>query len=361
MKNMFMVISMAGLLIGLFGCSQSSDKNEFLPEQVLTNALEEYEKPFAYYGEAEMTMYENENKLETVYLKEWVSEDGKRRVESMEGENINIATFDGEKFISYNPNEKTAYIIEDKSLLSLNEISPKEQAERMLKAIRNTHEFSQGKGEKVAGRDTYHLVAKTKNKNSLLGDIDVWVDKENWLVLKMISHSADVKVEMEYTKIDLNIEIPKDKFVLDLPSDVEIQDMNELNETSEITLEEAAEALEQDFLYIPEKDGLTISNIERYDLKGEVNRVEINLNYEKDHLPYFFISVFKTGEELEIFPGEEEVTVRNQRASYMNLENFQSLTWQENGLNYSVVLLDPQLSLEKFQSLAEEMVSFNVD
>lgn len=91
------------------------------------------------------------------------------------------------------------------------------------------------------GRDAYHLIAKTNDKETLFGDQELWVDKENWFVLKMISISGDNQVDLGYIKIEFDKVFPEDTFTITLPEGVDIQDMDEIGETTPVAIEEAAQ------------------------------------------------------------------------------------------------------------------------
>jgi len=361
-KNAAGIFVIGVLAMGIFGCAP---ENQFLPQQVINNALEKTEEPASYYIEAEMRTIEDGKETERILLKEWVSEEGKRRTETQyeDGSGKNIAVNDGTKLISYQPEMNQAFLIENTELSELNQMSPKHQAEQLLKMIRDTHEITDGGEEKIAGRAAYRLIAKAKEKESLLGDQELWIDKENWMVLKMVSASGDVQSEVVLTKVDLNPAIPAETFVLELPEHVQIVDLKEMNPTTEVTLAEAAEKIGTTFLYFPEAGGLSISRIELVELAGELKCKEVNFDYQKDGLPYFTMTVFPSskdsGEDIGRLPGEKVVTVRGQEGTYMEMGDFRSLVWQENGLNYSIVFVDPNLTLEQFTALADSMALYN--
>src|SRR5699024_10551899 len=157
-------------------------------------------------------------------------------------------------------------MIDDPELLEFNQPSPKEQVNNLLEMVRDTHEISSEGEAEIAGRDTYHLVAKAKEENTLFGDQELWIDKENWMVLKMIF----------YTKIDFNTKILADTFTLDLPDDMEMKNLDDMSNESEITLEEAKENIGA-FHYFPENEELDISTIEMIELQGELKRKEVNI------------------------------------------------------------------------------------
>lgn len=352
------------IILGVFlmsGCS--NETNQYTPEEVINNALKEKNPLGSYYAEAEMTIEFGEE-VEHLMLKEWQSEDGKTKAETqhVDGSNSSVSVNNGEEFIIFEEEQNKAFILEDPELLEFNKPSPKEQAMHLLEMIRDTHEISSKGEEEIIGRTVYHLKAEAKENNQLLGDQEMWIDKESWLVLKLISQSGDSVSEMAYTKIDFDPEFSADTFSLTLPDDVIVENLDEVvNEPDEITLEDAVKALQTSFYYIPEEDGIEISTIEKIELAGvEIQRTEIDMTYVKNDLPLLSIGMFEApeglaGEDLGM-PGEEEVTIRNQQGFYTEMEGFRGLLWQEDGLNYSVVIYDPNFTLEDIQQLAETMI-----
>jgi outer membrane lipoprotein-sorting protein len=352
-----------GITMGTFGCSSLESGNQFSPEQVINNALEETTEIGAYYAEAELITIEKGKDPEKILLKEWVNEDGKKRTETQmeDGSELSIAVNDGKQLISYQPEIKQAFVIEADELQALNQISPKQQAEQLLKMIQDTHEVRSEGEKEIVGRSTYHLIAEAKDDKGLFGDQELWIDKETWMVLKTSSSSGDINMEMSYTKLELSPDFDKDMFTLELPKDVEVQDLLEdMEEPSEITLQEAVEKVGSPFLHIPESSELKIDRIEVMELQGDLSRNEVNIDYQNKGLPFLTMSVFQTPEDLDeeigALPGEETVKIRNKEASFMDINDFRSLSWQEEGLTYNILFIDPSLTMEEVSELLTEMV-----
>lgn len=342
------------LALGLAACS--SGDNQYSPEQVINNAMKENEEPLAYYAESTMSMTAEE---EQIQLKEWRSKDGKVKVET-EGateEEQGVTVNDGQTITMYQESLNQAFVSDDGEMLAALAPSPKEQAHQLLKMIGDSHTISIDGEEKIAGRDAYHLVAKAKEKDTLFGDQELWVDKENWFVLKSISESGDDRVEIEYTKVEFNKEFPDETFTIELPEGTDIQNLDDMNETSEVSIDEAAESVGKPILYFPEENGWVIENIEMDDIKGELNRVEINIEYIKEETPLLSLSLFKTPEDLDDtkMPGEESVDVRGVEGTIIEMEGFRNLSWVEDGITYSILLNDPDVTFEEVIEWANDM------
>lgn len=352
-------ILIAVVAMGLFGCS--FDDNQYSPEQVINNAMKETDERLSYYGESMMKMGGDDIEAEEVRIKEWRSADGRVRVETSgeKEEDKALSVNDGTTFTIYQESLNQAFVSEDGELLATMAPSPKEQANQLLKMVGDSHDISIEGEEKIAGRDTYHLVVKENDKKTLLGDQELWIDKENWFVLKMIASSGDSHSEVIYTKIDFNKEMTDDIFVVDLPEGVEIQNLDELNETIEVTMEEAVEKVGQPLFYLSENDNREISKIETDELLGELARIEVNIDYEQDGIPLLTLSMFKTpvdlDEDSEGFPGEEIVEIRGTEGTMMEMGSFRTLFWKEDGLSYSLILNDSNLTFEQVIDWTKEM------
>ena len=348
------------LAMGLVGCT--SEGNQYSPEQVVQNALKETTEMGAYYAEYEMTISEMGQEIERAFTKEWRSDDGKIRLETgnEDGSDKMIAVNDGKSYTMYQVDQKQAFSFESAEGELLNVPSQMQQAEQLLTLIGDTHTISIEGEEKVAGRATYHLVAKATEKSTVLGDQELWVDKENWMLLKSVSNTGDIIIEMTYVNIDFNREIPTETFTVELPDDVEVQIGDGMANLTEVTLEEAAENIEMPFFYFPEAEGITIDKIEMTELGGELQRIEVNLEYTKDDLPLLTLTVFRSPEDDEgkddlTIPGETSVMLRGLEGSKLEMNDFRTLFWQEGGFNYSIVLIDPNLTFDELIDMAEEM------
>ena len=288
---------------------------------MINNALEETTEIGAYYAESKMVVSEKGKEIERSLLKEWQSEDGKRRIEikNKDGSDTNISVNDGKALIMYQVEQNKASIFEDPELFNSNLPSPKEQAHQLLEMVQDSHTISIEDEEEIAGRETYKLLAKANKDNTLFGDLELWIDKENWMILKTVMNSGDVQSEIIYTEIDFKAEFPADIFVLELPDNVEIEDFEDFSETTEITLDEAVEKIGKPLLYFPDSDSRQIVSIELDEIQGERVWKEVGIDYTKDDLPLFTLAVFVAPEEMDEeelkleLPGESPVTIRGKK------------------------------------------------
>jgi len=353
MKTILKTFSLIGVMtIGLVGCT--TEESQYSPEQVIQNTLKDSKPVGPYYGEYDMTISN-----EKMHVKEWIGEDSKRRIEISDekGKQQSLSVNDGENMTSYDQAQNTAIVMSiTDELKDISQSSPKEQAELLLKAVKDTHDITLKGEEKILDRKTYHLVAKGKGEKTLFGDIEMWVDKENWMVLKTNISTVGGDTQMEYTKIDFDAKIPDSKFKLELPKDVKIQTLDSTMKSEQITSDELPSVFKKAYLYFPEKGKLKIAKIEVMDV---VDHKELAIEYEKDGVVYFSLSVFPTqkdmGEKTETIPGEKQVKVRGQKGSIMEMKAFRSVSWSEKGFNYTIMPTNPDLKMNEILKMVEEM------
>ncbi|MEG0260634.1 MAG: sigma-E factor regulatory protein RseB domain-containing protein, partial [Lysinibacillus sp.] len=291
--------------------------------------------------------------------KEWVK-DGKRRIE-MQSEN-------GEHFITVNDSKEIKMLdvkenhviilpIPEETLEELGSQSPKDQAMMLLNMTKDSHDISIAGEEKIAGRDAYHVVAKAKKKDALLGDIEVWIDKKSWVTLKVVTANVGNVMTTEYQKIDFDTKIDDAQFVLDIPADATVEKLNEEDlGSAPSTIEEAKAKLGQ-FLIVPEQDGVKISAVE--DMKMEETS-EYAFDYVIDHVPAFSLTVFKpvSGQtEIEALPSESVIDVRGYKGTKMDEGDFRYIGWLEGDYQYGMIIENSELTFEEVLRYAEMMTT----
>ncbi|MBB4825033.1 outer membrane lipoprotein-sorting protein [Sporosarcina luteola] len=355
MKKTVSISAMLFFAAGLAACS--SEDNQFSPQEVINEALKEANEPLEYYGEYVIKSDEEDN-IQTL---EWVSSEGKRRIEmkSSDGDEMVTAVNDGKKLSLYDKASNTAMITEfnEEEMRPIIQRSPRQQAQELLDMVQDTHDFSVGKEEKIAGRDTYHIIAAAKDDKTLFGNIEMWVDKETWMVLKSISEGNGFTMKQEYTKIDYKPEITDDLFVLDIPEDATIETMDVESMMPKETTQEAVKKELGAFYQIPETEDLKLSQITV--TEGFEGRQEFSFDYTLQDIPVFSVSVFKAMSDVTEFdgmPNEEKINIRGLEGIKTDSKGFRLVEWKENELQYNVLLEDnPEIGFEEVEAYLEGM------
>lgn len=339
----------AAMTFSLVGCNTEAS---YSPQEIIEQALQESREPLTYYGEYTLDMGELGGKAQ---VKEWVKNSNRRiEIKGDNDEHVITVKTDSE-LISYDVTQHTAY----KMAYPQGELdglqSPREEVQLVFNLVKDTHDIKISGEEKVAGRDTYKIVAKAKKTDSLFGDIEAWIDKKTWLTLKMKSDNAGNQMITEYSKINVGEKIDDQQFMLDLPKDVTIQEISGEDTSELISLDEAKQQLEK-FLMVPQTNGLTIDKISM--VKGLEDRLEYSFDIGLDGELAFFVTIFKADDSIaELGPilNEKEIDIRGQKGTVMDDKNFRSIAWQENGYQYSMVGENPELTIEDLVSYAKQM------
>ncbi|MFJ6208523.1 outer membrane lipoprotein carrier protein LolA [Lysinibacillus sp. NPDC092081] len=338
----------AALTFSLVGCNT---EGSYSPQEIIDQALQETKEPLTYYGEYKMDMGEIGGKAQ---VKEW-TKDGKRRIEmtAENGEHI-ITVNNGSQIIIYDVVKNTVH------KMDLGEggfdgfQSPRDQAESLFNLVKDTHDVKIAGEEKIAGRDTYKIVAKAKKDNTLIGDIEVWVDKKTWVTLKTITNSAGNKMTSEYTKLDDSAKIDDAQFTIDIPKDAKVEEIS-VPEPESVTLDTVKEQLGE-FLMVPEGNGLTLEGISLD--KGIEDRSEYTFNYSKNGQKEISVTVFKANSNAnkeESVLGEKEMDIRGQKGTVMDEKKFRYIGWQENGYQYGIMIGNSDLTIENLVAYAKQM------
>ncbi len=341
-------LSIVLLLVVITGCKGDVGVSS---EEIFTKVLAESEEPLGYYGEGSVSIKDGETEEKTTF-EEYAGRNGQRKVitEEPATSKRSIALMDGGSMTIYEEGSKTAQRMD----LSPGELpaslTQKEQLLSMLDVVQGTHDTELVGEDTILDMETYHLKLTSK-EDGLLGDMDIWVEQENWFIVKMKQKAADIETNVEYTKLDLDPDFSDDTFLLELPEDVKVSDLEE-GMAVPASLEEAEQALGTDFLLVDDEKQ-ELDRIEMDKIGGEINRTEVTFYYLQDGVPSFSISVFPTPEGEGMSLGDGNLKVRGNDAEKM--EEIRGITWDEQGLRYSLLMEHPDLTTEEVLQLTETM------
>lgn len=327
-------------------------------EEIIHNAIESEKEVNEYYGKSEIKLFEGEEMTEHMTMEEYVSGMEKKMVTKglLQGEEVE-AVNNGESMLLYDKSTGTAQKMDTGELADIYAKSPKDNYKMLLDAMQDSHTYELAGEEKLLDRDTFHIKMKAKETGNLLGDMDLWVDKDTWMVVKTISKAGNIRTESEYVELDFSPEFDEATFTLDIPDDVEITDIADNFASESVTVEEAEEALGQAFYLFSEED-VTLQEIELQETNmsqgsEEIKRNELNLVYtSKEDVPLFSLAVFPAPEDMPLETSDLEI--RGKAAEYDETINL--IIWDEEDLRYSLIITNPDLEMEEITKLTEEMV-----
>lgn len=347
--NVYLILlSVMTLILG--GCSENMKVSA---EEIIHQVIESEKEITDYRGTAEMKLFEGDELIEHAILEEY-AEGNKRKISQTDQllNNETITVNDGEKLFIYDKGNKEAFEMDISEMGEVPGNSPKEQFTSMIDMMKDSHSIELVGEEEMVGFDTYHIRLSANETDSLLGDMEVWVDQDTWFVVKIISESGDSRSEFTYTELDVAPEFKEETFQIDIPNDVEIKNLKEEFGANAVTTEEAIEALEQDFLVFNEEN-LELVDIQMHDFSEQLERYEVELTYHsKDSIPMFILSIFPTPEDMKIESSSLEI--RENPAEYDEVIN--SYLWDEDGLRYSLIIMNPDLEREEIIEWTEAMI-----
>ncbi|MEF3327555.1 hypothetical protein [Oceanobacillus oncorhynchi] len=323
-------------------------------EEIMRKAVEAGEGMDHYYTLSESKVYQGTELMEHSILEEYVA-NGKRKTithDQLEGEDKRTeALNDGAKTIIYDKYNHRAF---EMDITADGDVESHDSTGKMngMKGItKDTHALEIIGEEKILDFDTFHIEAKAKISDHVFGDTDLWVDQKTRFIIKMISEVGGIRTELDYKKIDISPVFAEDTFTLNIPDDVEIKDL-EAFAPDTVTLAEAEEILKQSFYLFPE-DEFILKDIEMHHIDGIITRDELNLTYySKADMPMFYLSIFHSPEGMEI--EKADVEIRGRKAAYEKVVN--SITWDEEGLRYSIIMIGSEVEKNEMIERTESMV-----
>ena len=96
-----------------------------------------------------------------------------------------------------------------------------------------------------------------------------------------------------------------------------------------------------------------VGSITMREPQGELNRYEVDMTFSSEEgAPLFMLSVFPTPEDMPI--SESDVEVRGNDAEYE--EMMDAYLWDEDGLRYNLMVVNPDIKQEEILEITENMV-----
>ncbi|WP_110114134.1 hypothetical protein [Bacillus sp. CGMCC 1.16541] len=328
------IMTIVFVLLFVIGCS---NKETFTSTDIMDSILKG-DQTKSYYGEGTFTIYENEKLIEKVNFKEWVKGE-KIKIHSTSDMSDSMVVNDGSTLVVYDKKTNKALSVSLEETMEHQGMTQRGKLLSMLEGMKNTHTYEVVGEEKIGDFQTHHVKVKAKSTKSLLGDFDLWVEKSSWFVVKQESMSGETKSELIYQHIDSSPAFDNDTFVLSLPDGVNVEEIQQ--ENNKVSLPEASNILGTPFLTVHNRE-YRIANIELEKLEGIVKRNELTIFYEKDEIPAFMMTIFETPQEEEA-QLNHDISIRQTKGEVM--DEIQSISWDEKGLRYNVMVTHPDLTI----------------
>lgn len=371
------------LVFMLTACSNERDTRLSVKE-IISNAIEEYEKIEDYHAELEVFYYENGHIYEDASMKYWVSSmDGKEKVRLEEISNTRrsmIITSDGVRFIKYDKEINWAYISDSSNGISnytayskdILGMTFKNQTINKLRSLLDNDSDLENLGEEeIDGIETYHLKGTIKNQEEVVAAQEFWIDKETWYVVKdtwslvkKVPIAKGDKTEIKVISLNDLQETSQSLFTQEIASDTHIVDLDELVVKHQVIgLEEAIQNIGKNLLHLPQSLGYQVEIIEHIqNSKTQGRDYRLIQEARKDGISKFNIFITKSeGEESQVglyYDEEEsdikEIDIRGSNAYFLD-KSMPRIIFQENGIRYSFQIEDKNMKMEEAIEIIEKM------
>lgn len=208
-----MVIALAA------GCSSGKGDSA---EDLITKAINSGKDLGDFHGEATYEMnYTGGSQI--LKMEEYKSKDGKMKTVLDNGDNRSIAVIADGKMTVYEADKHAALEKKVSGKNVTTDLNARDQVTNLLKTVGETHTSKLDGEAELHGRKTNHIVVKSNVDEAQIEHMDVWLDQETNIPLKMEATGSGSTVKMEYTKADFAPKFEKDTFKLDLPKDVKVE------------------------------------------------------------------------------------------------------------------------------------------
>jgi outer membrane lipoprotein-sorting protein len=258
---------------------------------------------------------------------------------------------DGEQGWAYNPARNLVMIGEAAEMETPLPQEMLVSLQETIQELLNATDVKLEGEEMLAGQEVYKLTLTPKEEGELGmldGTVTLWVDKQQWIVLKATFEAVGVgQGSMEVRSFELNPGLPDELFTFEVPEGAKVVDV-QAQEPVPMSLDEARALAEFPLLvpdYVPE--GATLI---------EVFKVGDSFVLRYDHSPQVAFTVMQGPDILESLPlGEtRELTVRGQNATVISDEvgGNTFLFWTENGV---MVTVAGHIPLDQALQVAESL------
>ncbi|WP_096187044.1 outer membrane lipoprotein-sorting protein [Evansella halocellulosilytica] len=336
MKKLLLAAAGSGTLI-LAACSMDD------PEVMIERAIEAQENIDSYYAEVTSTFSMNGFEEDSSYI-EYNQKPSSHRQEMDDG-TLYISN-DSESW-TYDPSTQEAMRFDNN--VGEGEVPDESEMMRdMLTYMFENHDIIINGQDTVAGRDTFHLTIDYHDEDytDVIENYEIWIDKETYLPLKMVSSSDEFDMTLEYTSIEYNVDLDPALFEFELPAGASIvdwdSDFKEFDTLEE--LEESAVYDFPDFTVLPE-------NFEFVEGShfGEQSSFFV---FENDKGEEYLINILNDSANPPVPEGSQEVNVNGTEGQYYEMADIRSLSFNKNDLTIEITSFSDDLAKEELLEIA---------
>ncbi|GAK11808.1 hypothetical protein [Geomicrobium sp. JCM 19039] len=301
------------------------------PQEILSNVTDSSKTPTSYYLETEVTFTMDELE-ETILLKEWRNEEA-YRMDIHESLGVSKTVESADQSITYMEEEELVLISENQGsppaeVNYLNDVYDLEDIEQL--------DFRVAGEETILGRDTYELQMEGEESFKL------WVDQSTWVILRWERGGLQTEALVYEENPDWN----EDPFDLQYPDTAEVIYTDVTDQT--ISKDEVEAMFEPSVRIHSDNEDIDLREMYQYS-------TEVTLEYFLDLSPYMILTIAEEkneylheNDQVDSFESFVPISVWEIPGGY-------ALSWEEEGLYYSLYPEDPAVEVEELQQFVESL------
>lgn len=344
-KGTLMALAVMVIVVLLSGCQATPSLSG---TDMITRILNSEEEGISYYLESRFEDADEESYIS----KEWHSEDGRYRVDMYEdGKRQSSAIFDGEELLSVDYTEMEVLVLSSSENPQILSQTPRSQTIQMLEALYDYYDIEVAEETKLLGRNVFVLELLAKNDPN--DQMTIWVDQQNWVMLKSEFQFMDETIASVPLQFELNPQMDDDFFKVKNRDQFKTVTEEELDTSESLSLEGAFEILQTNLL-VP-RDTYVFSEGAVHHLDEEESVFDLSFVDEEGRPAFTYSALYQDIEGFErIFSIEEKRPIRQGEGYVTWTESIKFIYWFENGMMYSLNI-ECQLSENEALEIVESL------
>ncbi|MEA1894293.1 MAG: outer membrane lipoprotein-sorting protein [Euryarchaeota archaeon] len=227
-----LLITIVGISLLMAGCVDTELTSEQIEQQITEH--QDSVQSFT----CNMVMFSNN---ETMVMNYMYKQPNMIRMEYTEPSDVvgQVTVLNGTHIWMYNPTEN---LVKTLNIPKSAQTNRSRDALFLQDLVDTCTIVSNGVGT-VSGRQCYRITA-TPEDVSMPMTVDVWLDKWNWMPLKIETYQNDkLLMSMEYRDVKFNVDIPNSTFEFEIPEGATVESTDKAGVPETMTLEEAREGV----------------------------------------------------------------------------------------------------------------------
>lgn len=231
------ILALLSLLLGsvfLIGC-QSKDKMDM--DSMISAGLKGPDLKEEYYLQLKTKQFNGDELMDEADIEEWYRyspEEGyNRKIVAHSNKESNVIISSNNGFIMHDLNNNRAEVFDKEkaskemveSMQGLEMKTSKHNTAKYLQDLSEDFNLKLAGEEKINGLNALHIVCEPKQMEDILGQEELWIEEDSWIILKQIKRKNNMTVETNLIELELNKELDSETFEYEIPDGVDIYNL----------------------------------------------------------------------------------------------------------------------------------------